>query len=105
MDYLNRNININVEQIESLDEKKTTLKIFMMGGSVEEKKARINRESEGFHERLAVVKELLNFVLNVLINSIDNFHNDRAEAYKKLLAKSSCEELVLVKKLMDFHLF
>jgi hypothetical protein len=44
-------------------------------------------------------------VLNVLINSIDNFHNDRAEAYRKLLARSSCEELVLIKKLMDFHLF
>ncbi len=105
MDYLNRNININKDQIESLDVKKTTLKIFMMGGSVEEKKARIYKESETFNERLAVVKDLLNFVLNVLINSIDNFHNDRAEAYKKLLARSSCDELVLVKKLMDFHLF
>ncbi len=89
MDYLNRNININKDQIESLDEKKTTLKIFMMGGTVDEKKIRINKESETFEQRLAVVKELLNFVLNVLITSIDNFHNDRAETYKRLLAKSS----------------
>ena len=105
MEYLSRNINLNKVQIESLDEKKTTLKIFMMAGSVEDKKARIFKESEDFNEKLAVVKDLLNFVLNVLINSIDNFHNDRAEAYRKLLARSSCEELVLIKKLMDFHLF
>lgn len=45
MDFLNRNINLNKEQIESLDEKKTTLKIFMMGGSVEDKKARIFKET------------------------------------------------------------
>lgn len=72
---------------------------------MEEKRNRINKETEGFHERLAVVKELLNLVLNVLINSIDNYHNHRAETYRRLLAKSSHEELVLVKKLMDFHVF
>ena len=77
----------------------------MMGGTVEEKRERINKESESFQEKLTVVKELLNLVLNVLITSIDNFHNHRAETYKKLLAKSSHEELVLVKKLMDFHIF
>lgn len=61
----------------------------MMAGTVEEKRERINKESETFKERLEVVKELLNFVLNVLITSIDNFHSDRAETYKRLLAKSS----------------
>lgn len=76
-----------------------------MSGSVEEKKQRINKESEEFELKLKNVKDLLNFVLNVLINSIDNFHTDRADQYRRLLAKSSCEELVLVKKLMDFHLF
>lgn len=40
---MNRNININKDQIESLEEKKTTLKIFMMGGTVEEKRNRINK--------------------------------------------------------------
>ena len=45
MDFLNRNINLNNGQIEWLDERKTSLKIFMMGGSVEEKKTRIFKES------------------------------------------------------------
>jgi hypothetical protein len=52
MDYLNRNLNLNKDQIESLDGRKTTLKTFMMIGSIDEKKTRLNKESENFQERL-----------------------------------------------------
>ena len=51
------------------------------------------------------MNELLKYVLNVLINAIEKFHSDRMAEYKRLLGKSSQQELVLVKKLMDFHLF
>lgn len=48
IDYLSRGISGNLEQIDALNNGKTTLKTFLMGGSEEEKKVRLTSESKAF---------------------------------------------------------
>jgi prefoldin subunit 5 len=52
IEYLKRSITVNKEQIESLNNKKTTLKTFFMGGSEDDKKTRIINENQVFEEKL-----------------------------------------------------
>jgi hypothetical protein len=41
LEYLKRSIAINKEQVEALNNKKTTLKTFFMGGTEDDKKAKL----------------------------------------------------------------
>jgi prefoldin subunit 5 len=48
IEYLKRSITVNKEQIESLNNRKTTLKTFFMGGSEDDKKSKLAMENQVF---------------------------------------------------------
>lgn len=63
IEYLKRSITGNKEQIESLNNKKTTLKTFFMGGSEDDKKTRLANESQAFEEKLEKTVEFYHLLL------------------------------------------
>lgn len=52
MDYLKRTIAINKEQVEALNNNKTTLKTFFMEGTADEKKTKLANDSHILEEQL-----------------------------------------------------
>lgn len=66
LDYLTRTIAGNKEQIESLNNNKTTLRTFFMGGSEEEKKERLTNESQALEERVERMTDLYHMLLALL---------------------------------------
>lgn len=52
MDYVRRTININKEQIESLNSNKTTLKTFFMEGNADDKKTKLTNDNHILEEQL-----------------------------------------------------
>lgn len=52
IDYFKRTIAINKEQVEALNNNKTTLKTFFMEGSKDDKKTKLANDNHSFEEQL-----------------------------------------------------
>ena len=105
MDYLKRTININKEQIESLNSNKTTLKTFFMEGSSDDKKTKLTNENQILEEQLDRLTELYYLIMVLLEKQLEEFHKIRARYYAQSMKKAFIDELCLTKSIMDFHVF
>jgi CobQ-like glutamine amidotransferase family enzyme len=77
IEYLKRSITVNKEQIESLNNKKTTLKTFFMGGSEDDKKTRLTNESQAFEEKLEKTIEFYHILLALVEEQLIKYHQER----------------------------
>jgi hypothetical protein len=105
LEYLKRSIAINKEQVESLNNKKTTLKTFFMGGSEDDKKAKLTNESQIFEEKLEKITELYHIILVLFEDQLSKYHRQRAEHYRKNLKKALKDDLTIAKSIMEFHVY
>lgn len=66
MEYLQRTIAINKDQIESLNSNKTTLKTFFMEGSSDDKKTKLTNDNHILKEQMEKHTELY-YIMMVLL--------------------------------------
>jgi predicted nucleic acid-binding Zn-ribbon protein len=74
IEYLKRGIAVNKEQLDSLSNRKTTLKTFFMGGSEDDKKNKLTAESQVFEERLEKETELYHILLALVEEQLMKYH-------------------------------
>jgi hypothetical protein len=105
MDYVKRTININKEQIESLNSNKTTLKTFFMEGNADDKKTKLTNDNQILEEQLEKLTELYYLIMVLLEKQLQEFHQVRSRFYAQSMSKAFTDELCLAKSIMEFHVF
>lgn len=105
IEYLRRSIAVNKEQIESLNNRKTTLKTFFMGGTEDDKKTRLATENQAFEEKLEKSVEFYHILLSLVEDQLARYHQERVEYYTRAVKKAITDELGIARSVMDFHIY
>ena len=76
-----------------------------MGGSEDDKKAKLTTESQNFEDRLEKMTELLDIILVLIEEQLSDYHRERVQYYTNALQKAVNDELGVAKAIMDFHIY
>lgn len=74
IEYLRRSIAGNKEQLDSISNRKTTLKTFFMGGTEDDKRNKLTTENQVFEERLEKEVEFYHLLLALVEQQLVTYH-------------------------------
>lgn len=93
----------NKQQIEDINNKKISLKIFFLSGSEDDKKSQLANETIEFENKLRVIEELWNAATLLMVSEIEEFQIERCDHYKKSLMNSFKREALIMSKLFNLY--